>query len=56
MQVFHTVKGLREVLNQDRRNGQTIGFVPTMGNLMMATWLLSNRLRRLMTWSFVQSL
>ena len=33
MQVFHTVKGLRDVLNQDRRNGQRIGFVPTMGNL-----------------------
>ena len=33
MQVFHTVNGLREVLNQQRRNGQKIGFVPTMGNL-----------------------
>ena len=33
MQVFHTVKGLRDVLHQDRQNGQTIGFVPTMGNL-----------------------
>ena len=33
MQVFHTVNGLREVLNQERRNGQKIGFVPTMGNL-----------------------
>ena len=33
MQVFHTVKGLRDKLRQHRNNDQTIGFVPTMGNL-----------------------
>ena len=33
MQVFHTVKGLRDKLRQHRNNNQTIGFVPTMGNL-----------------------
>ncbi len=33
MKVFHTVNGLREDLNADRRQGLRIGFVPTMGNL-----------------------
>lgn len=33
MQVFHTVNGLRDVLNKQRREGHSIGFVPTMGNL-----------------------
>ena len=33
MQVFHTVKGLRDKLRKHRNNNQTIGFVPTMGNL-----------------------
>ncbi|MFD1217051.1 MULTISPECIES: pantoate--beta-alanine ligase [Microbulbifer] len=33
MQVFHHVASLREALNQARRDGKTIGFVPTMGNL-----------------------
>lgn len=33
MQVFHTVNGLRDVLNDQRRSGKKIGFVPTMGNL-----------------------
>ena len=33
MQVFHTVKGLRDKLSKHRNNNQTIGFVPTMGNL-----------------------
>jgi pantoate--beta-alanine ligase len=33
MQVFHTISGLRESLSGHRVQGQTIGFVPTMGNL-----------------------
>lgn len=33
MQVFHTISGLRDSLQLHRANGQTIGFVPTMGNL-----------------------
>jgi len=33
MKIFHTVGGLRDILNQDRRQGARIGFVPTMGNL-----------------------
>lgn len=33
MQVFHTVKGLRDKLRKHRNNNHTIGFVPTMGNL-----------------------
>jgi pantoate--beta-alanine ligase len=33
MRVFHTVSGLREVLNASRLKGLRIGFVPTMGNL-----------------------
>ena len=33
MKVFHTVSGLRDDLNKDRRRGLRIGFVPTMGNL-----------------------
>ena len=33
MKIFHTVSGLRDALNQHRRRGARIGFVPTMGNL-----------------------
>jgi pantoate--beta-alanine ligase len=33
MQVFHTVSGLRDSLSSHKAAGQTIGFVPTMGNL-----------------------
>ena len=33
MKVFHSVSGLRDDLNKDRRQGLRIGFVPTMGNL-----------------------
>ena len=33
MQVFHHVATLREALAEARRDGKTIGFVPTMGNL-----------------------
>jgi pantoate--beta-alanine ligase len=33
MQVFHTISGLRDSLSGHRSHGQTIGFVPTMGNL-----------------------
>jgi pantoate--beta-alanine ligase len=33
MQVFHTISGLRNSLSGRRIQGQTIGFVPTMGNL-----------------------
>lgn len=33
MKVFHTVSGLRDDLNKDRRRDLRIGFVPTMGNL-----------------------
>lgn len=33
MQVFHTISGLRDSLFGHRSHGQTIGFVPTMGNL-----------------------
>ena len=33
MQVFHTISGLRNSLSGHRIQGQTIGFVPTMGNL-----------------------
>ena len=33
MQVFHSINGLRDILRKHRNNNQTIGFVPTMGNL-----------------------
>ncbi len=33
MKTEHTINGLREPLRQARREGKTIGFVPTMGNL-----------------------
>ena len=33
MQVFHTISGLRDNLSTHRIHGQSIGFVPTMGNL-----------------------
>ena len=33
MKTFHTVAGLRQALQQERRAGKRIGFVPTMGNL-----------------------
>ena len=33
MQIYHTIKGLREALSAHRREGLKIGFVPTMGNL-----------------------
>lgn len=33
MHIFHTISGLREALQQHRKAGQRIGFVPTMGNL-----------------------
>lgn len=33
MKIFHTIAGLREVLNEARQQGKTVGFVPTMGNL-----------------------
>ena len=33
MRTEHTILGLREQLRQARREGKTIGFVPTMGNL-----------------------
>jgi pantoate--beta-alanine ligase len=33
MQVFHSVNGLRDILRKHRKTNQTIGFVPTMGNL-----------------------
>lgn len=33
MKVFNTVSQLQEVLQQERNNGKTIGFVPTMGAL-----------------------
>lgn len=36
MQVFHHIGALREELNQARREGKRIGFVPTMGNLHSA--------------------
>ncbi|BBM00963.1 pantoate--beta-alanine ligase [Microbulbifer sp. GL-2] len=33
MQVFHHVASLREALAEARRDGKSVGFVPTMGNL-----------------------
>ncbi|SEA43218.1 pantoate--beta-alanine ligase [Microbulbifer marinus] len=33
MQVFHHVASLREALAKARKDGKTVGFVPTMGNL-----------------------
>lgn len=33
MKIFHTIAGLREVLDLARQQGKTLGFVPTMGNL-----------------------
>jgi pantoate--beta-alanine ligase len=33
MQSFHTIKDVREAVTQARRQGKTIGFVPTMGAL-----------------------
>lgn len=36
MQIFHHVTSVREALNQERKAGKTVGFVPTMGNLHQA--------------------
>lgn len=36
MKIFHTIKGLREELQELRKQGKRIGFVPTMGNLHAA--------------------
>lgn len=36
MQIFHHVSSVREALAQERAQGKTIGFVPTMGNLHQA--------------------
>lgn len=33
MKTFHTIAGLREVLDEARQQGKALGFVPTMGNL-----------------------
>jgi len=33
MQIVHTLKDLRESLKAERKNGATVGLVPTMGNL-----------------------
>jgi pantoate--beta-alanine ligase len=33
MQVFHHIQSLRDALQQERKAGKRIGFVPTMGNL-----------------------
>ncbi|MEZ0152273.1 MAG: pantoate--beta-alanine ligase [Candidatus Reddybacter sp.] len=33
MNLYHTVSGLRTEIRARRQNGETIGFVPTMGNL-----------------------
>lgn len=33
MQIFHTISELQTTLNSHRKQGQRIGFVPTMGNL-----------------------
>ena len=33
MQIFHTISELQTTLNSHRKQGQCIGFVPTMGNL-----------------------
>lgn len=33
MKIFHTIAGLREVLDEARQQGKALGFVPTMGNL-----------------------
>lgn len=36
MQIFHHVASVRQALAQERAQGRTIGFVPTMGNLHQA--------------------
>ncbi|WP_295800737.1 pantoate--beta-alanine ligase [uncultured Microbulbifer sp.] len=46
MQVFHHVATLREALAAARRDGKTIGFVPTMGNLHDAHIQLVNLARQ----------
>lgn len=33
MKVFHSIQGLRDAIDAERRAGKRIGFVPTMGNL-----------------------
>ena len=33
MNIYHTVSGLRTDIRERRQNSETIGFVPTMGNL-----------------------
>ncbi len=45
MQVFHTINGLRSTLKADSREGKSIGFVPTMGNLHEAHLRLIQRAR-----------
>lgn len=36
MQIFHHIPTLRDVLNEARKQGKRVGFVPTMGNLHSA--------------------
>lgn len=47
MQVFHHVASLRDALAAARRDGKTIGFVPTMGNLHDAHIELVKRAQQL---------
>ena len=45
MQIFHHIQTLRHTLQNERRQGKRIGFVPTMGNLHDAHLALVNQAR-----------
>lgn len=45
MQIFHHIQTLREALQNQRRQGKRIGFVPTMGNLHNAHLALVHKAR-----------
>lgn len=46
MKIFNTIKDLKKELDEQRKNGKTIGFVPTMGALHYGHLSLVNQAKR----------